>query len=45
MNDSFNKKKNLPLYFSFKFLNDSGYSDIIVDDLTDKSLEKNHTLY
>ena len=27
--------------FLFKFLNDSGYSDIIVDDSTDKSLEKN----
>lgn len=38
--NSINNEKNYYI-FLFKFLNDSGYSDIIVDDSTDKSLEKN----
>ncbi len=37
--NSINNEKNYYI-FLFKFLNDSGYSDIIVDDSSAKSLEK-----
>lgn len=37
---SINNEKNY-FIFLFKFLDESGYSDIIVDDSADKSLEKN----